>query len=127
MKSATLAYMEATSDIARITSALRRFAVSREWSQFHTPKNLAMAFGGEAGELMAELQWLSNEEVTEELFDGDLRPRLEDEVADVTGIDPVSAAWSKIERNEERYPVELARGNARKYTDLAKDGQAPQS
>lgn len=44
----------------------------------------------------------------------------------MTGIDPVSAAWAKIERNEERYPVELAPGKTRKYTDLANDGQAPQ-
>ena len=128
--------METESDFARLARVLRQFASAREWNQFHLPKNLAMALGGEAGELLAQLQWLSNEEVTEQLREGDLRPRLEDEVADVliyllrfadvTGIDPVSAAWAKIERNEERYPVELARGNARKYTDLAKDGQAPQ-
>ena len=131
-----LCFMEPTSDLGRLKTRLRDFARTRAWDRFHTPKNLAMALGGEAGELLAELQWLSNEEVTEQLLDGDLRPRLEDEVADVliyllrfadvTGIDPVSAAWAKIERNEERYPVELARGNARKYTDLAKDGQVPQ-
>lgn len=128
--------MDPESDVVRLQDKLRDFAGARQWNQFHQPKNLAMALGGEAGELLAQLQWLSNEEVTEQLLDGDLRPRLEDEVADVliyllrfadvTGIDPVSAAWAKIGRNEERYPVELARGNARKYTDLAKDGQAPQ-
>lgn len=119
-----------------LTAALSGFASARDWDQFHLPKNLAMALGGEAGELLAQLQWLSDEDVTEQLRDGDLRPRLENEVADVliyllrfadvTGIDPVAAAWAKIERNEKRYPVELARGNARKYTDLAKDGQASQ-
>ena len=128
--------MDSGSDTARLTAALREFADERRWGQFHRPKNLAMALGGEAGELLAELQWFSDDEVTIQLDGGDLRARLEDEVADVliyllrfadvTGIDPVSAAWAKIERNEERYPVELARGNARKYTDLAKDGQDPQ-
>lgn len=134
--SGKLLHMETEKDLTRLNDRIREFARARDWDQFHKPKNLAMALGGEAGELLAQLQWLSDEEVTEQLSEGSLRRPLEDEVADVliyllrfadvTGIDPMSAAWAKIERNEDRYPVELARGNARKYTDLAEEGQAPQ-
>lgn len=123
-------------DVQHLIAAIREFAVEREWSQFHTPKNLAMALGGEVGELQAELQWLTDPQVEAGLVDGGLRGRLADEVADVliyllrfadvTGIDPVSAAWAKIERNEDRYPVEKARGSARKYTDLADEDQVSQ-
>ena len=122
--------------VQQLIAAIREFAVDREWLQFHTPKNLTMALGGEVGELQAELQWLTDLQVEAGLADGGLRDRLSDEVADVliyllrfadvTGIDPVSAAWAKIERNEDRYPVEKARGSALKYTDLADEGQASQ-
>ena len=45
-----------------LTDALRAFAAERDWDQFHTPKNLAMALAGEAGELLAEYQWLTPQE-----------------------------------------------------------------
>lgn len=93
-----------------------------------------MALAGEVGELLAEVQWLSEEQIVTQVVEEPLRGRLADEVADVLmylvrfadvcGIDPVSAAWDKIERNEARYPVDKARGNARKYTDLADEDQA---
>ncbi len=126
--------MEPTSDLAQLTEAVRRFAEAREWGQFHTPKNLAMALSGEVGELVAELQWLTDEQVGIQVADSPLRDRVEDEVADVLmylvrfadvcGIDPVAAARAKLGRNETRYPVDKARGSARKYTDLAADGPA---
>lgn len=107
---------------------LRGFAAEREWAQFHTPKNLAMALTGEVGELVAELQWLADAEIDAKIKDGALRDRLSDEVADVMlyllrfadvcGIDLLAAAAAKVERNEQRYPADLARGRATKYTDL---------
>lgn len=122
-------------ELARLTAAICDFAQARDWTQFHTPKNLAMALGGEAGELLAELQWMDDAEVNAQLAHGDLRARLANEIADVliyllrlsdiTGIDAVSSAWAKIRRNEQRYPVEQSRGNALKYTELARDGQTP--
>ena len=52
------------SDLTTIRNRLRTFAEARNWNQFHTPKNLSMAIAGEAGELLAEFQWLTPEEST---------------------------------------------------------------
>lgn len=125
---------EGESELGQLQRALSTFAGVREWEQFHTPKNLAMALAGEVGELLAEIQWLTEEQLMVQVTQEPLRARLADEIADVLmylvrfadvcGIDPLSAAWDKIERNEARYPADKARGNARKYTDLANEGQA---
>ncbi|HLK01598.1 MAG TPA: hypothetical protein VKU39_17070 [Streptosporangiaceae bacterium] len=56
-------------DIGELTEQLREFVVARDWEQFHTPKNLAMALAGEAGELLAELQWLTPEEAADIMAD----------------------------------------------------------
>ncbi|AHI01810.1 NTP pyrophosphatase (non-canonical NTP hydrolase) [Kutzneria viridogrisea] len=111
-----------------LAARLRAFAAARDWEQFHTPKNLAMALAGEAGELVAELQWLTEEQIREQVGGGELRQRVSDEVADVLlylvrfadvcGIDPLRAALDKIDRNEERYPAALAKGSATKYDQL---------
>ncbi|TCN39808.1 MazG-like nucleotide pyrophosphohydrolase family protein [Kribbella orskensis] len=108
---------------------LAEFAAERDWEQFHTPKNLAMALAGEVGELAAELQWLTDEEIRQGLATGVLRQRVAGEVADVfiyllrladvCGIELLSAAHAKVVENRVRYPVEKARGNARKYDELA--------
>ena len=111
-----------------LASHLRDFARRRDWEQFHTPKNLAMALAGETGELVAELQWLTDAEIAGYLADPVRRARLEDEVADVAsyllrfadvcGIDLSAAVLAKISRNESRYPVDESRGSARKYSEL---------
>lgn len=98
-----------------------RFRDEREWAQFHTPRNLAMALSVEAGELLERFLWLQNEGGAEE--DG-----IAEEVADVLiyalllchsqGIDPAEAIRAKLTRNEEKYPVELARGKATKWDRL---------
>ncbi|WP_415644657.1 nucleotide pyrophosphohydrolase [Stackebrandtia soli] len=92
---------------------LREFAAEREWEPFHTPKNLAMAVSGEAGELAAELQWSTPEESNE--LDAAARERVADEMADVLhylvrmadvlDIDLIAAAMDKLARNRERFPV----------------------
>ncbi|MEV5543613.1 nucleotide pyrophosphohydrolase [Saccharopolyspora shandongensis] len=97
-----------------LRSRLRAFAAARDWEQYHTPKNLAMALNGEAGELIAELQWLDDNEAEAALAEGRLKERLADEAADVLlylvrltdvcGIDLIEAADAKIERNETRFP-----------------------
>ncbi|WP_243788359.1 nucleotide pyrophosphohydrolase [Saccharopolyspora gloriosae] len=114
--------------IAELRARLRDFAQERDWGRFHTPKNLAMALSGEAGELIAELQWLDETAVADGLAQGALKGRLEDEAADVllylvqfaeaSGIDLVEAAHAKIDRNESRYPAHLAHGTAAKQADL---------
>ncbi|MBO4239801.1 nucleotide pyrophosphohydrolase [Pseudonocardia alni] len=114
-------------DFDDLAERVERFAVARDWGQFHTPRNLALALTGEVGELAAELQWKSATEIAAGI-DGDLRARLADEVADVLiylirfsqvcGIDPTAEAHAKVTRNEARYPVELSKNNTAKYTEL---------
>lgn len=105
-----------------LTTALREFAAERDWEQFHTPKNLAMALAGEAGELVAEFQWLTaaqsadlnteqHQAVAEEMADVLIYLC---RLADVTGIDLLHAAAAKLESNRTRYTVNTAKGNAQK-------------
>ncbi|SCL20085.1 NTP pyrophosphatase, house-cleaning of non-canonical NTPs [Micromonospora inyonensis] len=110
--------------IDALAAALRRFADERDWGQFHTPKNLAMALAGEVGELLAELQWLTPEESVAVMADpgagGRVRAEIGDvmiylvRLADALGIDLVEAATDKLADSARRYPVENARGSAAK-------------
>jgi NTP pyrophosphatase (non-canonical NTP hydrolase) len=105
---------------------MRDFAAARDWDQFHSPKNLAMALSVEASELLETFQWLTEEQsrkLTPEAFSA-----ASDEVADVLlylirlsdklGIDPIAAARRKLVANAEKYPADKARGNMKKYTEL---------
>ena len=112
--------------IAELTDKVRAFAHDREWQQFHTPKNLAMALAGEVGELLAELQWLTPEQSAEVMRDEELGPRVRAELGDVTiylvrladvlGIDLIQAAADKLDEAARRYTVEAARGSATKIS-----------
>jgi len=106
-----------------LRDALRRFAAARDWQQFHTPKNLAMALSVEAAELLEHFQWLTPEQSTR--FDATGKRAVEDEIADVLlyltrladvlDIDLLAAARRKMRVNARKYPVRRAKGNARKY------------
>lgn len=109
-----------------LSQRLAEFAAERDWEQFHSPKNLAMALAAEAGELLEHFQWLTEsqsaalppealEAVGLEL--ADIQVYLV-RLADKLGVDLVAAAHRKIDLNAAKYPVERARGHARKYTDL---------
>ncbi|MEU7752123.1 nucleotide pyrophosphohydrolase [Micromonospora sp. NPDC049101] len=110
--------------VARLTDQLRHFAEERDWQQFHTPKNLAMALSGEVGELLAELQWLTPEQAAQVMADPQAGARVRAEIgdvmiylvrlADVLDIDLVEAAIDKLADSARRYPVEIARGSAAK-------------
>ncbi|WP_250034202.1 nucleotide pyrophosphohydrolase [Paractinoplanes maris] len=116
--------MAADGDLRELTELVRAFAVEREWEQFHTPKNLAMALAGEVGELLAELQWLTPEQSREVMADPELGPRVRAEIgdvmiyltrlADVLGLDLAEAARQKLADSARRYTVEAARGSAAK-------------
>lgn len=105
---------------------LAAFAEARDWGQFHTPRNLALALVGEVGELSALLQWLSDEEVEVWLNDERGREKLAAEMADVfayllrladvANVDLAAALRTKTLLNEARYPQDRARGSAAKYT-----------
>ena len=123
----TSGYCASVDSYESLSRRIRLFAEERDWERFHTPKNLAMALAGEVGELLAELQWLQDEDVREQLG-GALRNRVEQEVGDIfiylvrfadqTGIDLLAAANLKIDGNATRYPVETSRGSAEKYDRL---------
>lgn len=90
----------------------------RDWKQFHTPANLAKSISIEAAELLECFQWNDNFEknlVIDELADVANYCLL---MADALGIDLEEAILNKIEKNKEKYPVELSKGNSKKYNEL---------
>jgi NTP pyrophosphatase (non-canonical NTP hydrolase) len=99
--------------IEALQARLREFAAERDWQQYHTPKNLAMALTGEVGELLEIFQWLTPDEsrtVMEGPHAGDVKDELADvliylaRLADVLGVDVLEAAAAKVKRNEVRFP-----------------------
>lgn len=116
-----------TDSLHELRNALRAFADERHWECFHSPKNLASALIVEAAELLEPFQWLGEEE-SRRLAPAD-RERVEEELADVLlylvrladvlGVDLYEAARRKIAINARKYPVERARGSARKYDRAA--------
>lgn len=97
---------------------IRKFREDREWSQFHTPENLAKAINIEAGELLEHFLWDNNfnkEEVCEELADVMVYCL---HMADCLDVDIEDIINKKMDKNEKKYPVEKARGNSKKYTEL---------
>ena len=108
-----------------LRDAIRAFIKERDWEQFHSPKNLAMALSVEVAEIVEHFQWLTQEqsrnlppeklaEVREEI--GDAMIYLT-ELAEKLGIDPVEAAKAKVEINSKKYPADLVKGNPSKYTE----------
>ncbi|HHH46248.1 MAG TPA: nucleotide pyrophosphohydrolase [Thiotrichales bacterium] len=116
-----------TSDdsLEQLRRRLAEFARVRDWEQFHSPKNLAMALIAEAAELVEHFQWLTEEQSRS--LPEDKREAVRLEIADILiylvriadrlGIDPVAAAYDKIAINEQRYPVERVRGDARRASE----------
>ena len=101
-----------------IREKLRKFNEERDWDQFHSPENLAKSIAIEAGELLECFQWNNNYDIH----------ALSDEIADVmmycimladkVDIDLKSEILRKLEENGKKYPVEKAKGNSLKYTEL---------
>ena len=117
---------DAAEPLLDLRERLREFAVDRDWQQFHSPKNLAIALSVEAAELLEIFQWLTED--ASRTLPVDQLQRARDELADVLlylvrladelGVDLAAAARDKIAANAVRYPVAKARGTSRKYTDL---------
>ncbi len=111
-------------DLARFKAEFRRFVAERDWEQFHTPKNLAMALAGEVGELLEHFQWLTPEQSQE--LPPEVLEQVAHEIADIQiylatlsdrlDIDIGPAVADKMHRNAEKYPADQVRGSARKYT-----------
>lgn len=94
------------------------FRDQRDWKQFHTPENLAKSIVIEAGELLENFQWnaeYNEKNVHEELADIMNYCIL---MADALEVDIVDIMYKKIDKNEKKYPVNKAKGNSKKYTEL---------
>lgn len=111
-------------DFEALTAMVYEFAVEREWSQFHTPKNLATALSVEAAELLEPFQWLSTGDGSELTDSARAAVRLEMAdvlaylllLADRMDVDLYEALAEKIAINAKKYPVDKARGRSEKYT-----------
>ena len=108
-----------------LAQKLREFARERDWDQFHSPKNLAMALSVEVAEIVEIFQWLTEEQSLS--LNVEKLQKVKEEIADVMiflinladklGIDPLEAAMDKIEENRKKYPANIVRGKANKYTE----------
>ena len=110
------------SDINTITESLLKFRNERDWEQFHNPKDLALAINVEAGELLELYLWKNAEEVNTD--------KIKEELADVFAyafllankyqFDVKNIILDKIQKNAQKYPIEKAKGTAKKYNELEK-------
>jgi NTP pyrophosphatase (non-canonical NTP hydrolase) len=108
------------SDTQEITQALLAFRDERDWAQFHNPKDLALALNIEAGELLESFLWKTSEQadigkIREELADVFAFAFL---LAEECDLDVKQIVLEKIAKNALKYPVEKAKGSAKKYTEL---------
>ncbi|MGZ8262458.1 MAG: nucleotide pyrophosphohydrolase [Methylotenera sp.] len=115
----------AKDSLAELKQKLQQFVDARDWAQFHSPKNLAMAMIVEAAELVEHFQWdteaescvltdAKREQVGHELADTFVYLL---RIAQVLNIDLIEVTNNKIALNAQKYPVEKARGKNNKYTD----------
>ena len=108
------------SDLNELIETLVEFRDERDWGQFHIPKDLALAINVEAGELLELFLWKTSEEADKE--------KIKEELADVLAfcllmahrydLDVKQIVLDKIEKNRAKYPVEKAKGSAKKYNEL---------
>ena len=113
--------------LSEIKEAVLAFVRERDWERFHSPKNLSMALAAEAGELLEHFLWDSPEASHKRAHEEEVADELADiiiyaiEFANISGIDLTTAIRTKMDKNARKYPVEKARGNARKYTEFDLD------
>jgi NTP pyrophosphatase (non-canonical NTP hydrolase) len=112
-------------ELDRLRRKLAAFAAARDWDQFHAPKNLAMALIAECAELVEHFQWLSEEQSATLPPEKKAEVRLEladiliylVRIADKLDIDLLDATRDKIAINEQRYPADQVRGDARRASE----------
>ena len=117
-----------TDSLEQLRVRLADFATDRDWDQFHSPKNLSMALIAEAAELVEHFQWLSEEQ--SKALDEDKHAAVAEELSDILiyliraadklDVDLIKSTWKKIEKNEQRYPAEKVRGDARRASEYEK-------
>lgn len=107
-------------EIETIQEELRKFNQERDWDQFHNGKDLALAISIEAGELLEAFLWKSPEDAKVEKIREELADVLNYafQMADRYRLDIKDIMLDKIRKNSEKYPVEKARGSAKKYNEI---------
>ena len=107
-------------EISELTQKLIAFRDARDWKQFHNTKDLALALSIESAELLEALLWKSSEEASKD--------KIKEELADVLayafllanecGLEVAEIVSAKIETNSLKYPVDKAKGSAKKYNEI---------
>lgn len=115
-------------DVQNLEDAIGKFVSDRDWDQFHSVKNLAMALSVESSELLEIFQWMKEEDSNLVRNDASTISKVEDELADIfyflillskkTGVDLDTALRKKLIKNAEKYPVERSRGHSKKYNEF---------
>ena len=115
-------------DVTHLAKELQQFANDRNWAQFHSPKNLAMALSGEVGELVEIFQWMTEDASKAAAQNPETSQAVKDELADVLmyvvrlasvlGVDLNTAAQQKLKLNAEKYPVAKAWNTSKKYDQI---------
>ena len=116
------------SELEDLLKKIQVFSDERDWSQFHTVKNLILAISAEVGELAEVVQWKSDQELAEYLKTPEGESRLSEEVADVAiyllricqqqNINMIEIVNKKMHLNAGKYPVDKSKGNSKKYNEL---------
>ena len=115
-----------------LKAKIRKFVQERDWNKYHSPKNLAMGVSIEAAELLEVFLWLTEDEskaLTEEQLTrvkheiGDVMIHLTN-LADKLGLDPIECALEKLELNRTKYPADIVKGSAKKYTEYKSDDKS---
>lgn len=115
------------SDLMRLRQMIRDYVEERDWDQFHNPKDLTISLALESSELLEHFQWKTTEEIEDYLVKS--KHEVEEELADVfycvlliankLDVDLEQVLSKKMIKNRNKYPIEKARGNYKKYTELA--------
>jgi dCTP diphosphatase len=112
--------------VEEITAKIKKFRDDRDWKQFHTSKDMAMAISIEANELMEHFLWKTSKESDQRVLEK--KEEIADEISDIAmylfeladnlGINLLKAMDRKLIKNAQKYPVEKAKGSHKKYTEL---------
>lgn len=119
---------DSLADLTRMTLAFRD---ERDWAQFHNPKDVAISLALEAAEVLELMQWRNGQALADHVADPAVKEMLADELSDVmhsvlllaadNNIDLPAAFMAKMKKNELKYPAELVRSKAKKYSEYAQN------
>lgn len=120
-------YLDTNKNIAELKTLVQKFCEDRDWDQFHNPKELAIAISTEANELLQIFRFKTEKQMDDMLENSKSKTKIEDEISDVLyfvlrfaqlyNIDLSSALETKIQKNNQNYPVEISKGSNKKYNE----------